>query len=429
MFKTDNSLHVFVGPQETSSIAAATAGDVFIVDENNAIISDAAIKASGVIDHTYLKIGQKDADGNVRFTPLFKYENITKITSQEHDIDRTEQNSVFGSNGSTGSIDAINSNRYTIRVNFKNNTNLYSEQSDLHFFEYVSDASATQIEVADYFAQTISKSEKLSGKRTGKKRASVKVERFTDAADSAISTDITSIAFTNGSKVGEVVFGSGSDLSGIVVGNYLRITEDSTTDVPVATTDAIYKVVATYDSGAATGSTVTLDQAYQGTSLVHTDPAVNQITAAVMASANVGLKITGLEQDWKLGLIPDAGNVVTFDVTLDGFGSTTALATTAAVLGDGTARAIADLEWFSQGSAGAPYRHGSVPNNADLITLYADGTLTTSYNTLELQVDLGDPGHAVAGSGKGKMTIVLAAVEGASQALVTTAFGVTPAWD
>lgn len=424
MFKTDNSLHVFVGNQETGSIAAATAGLVFIVDENNAIISDAEITAAA--HPGLLAIGQKDADGNVRFSPRFKFANITKKTSQEHDIDRSEQSSLFGGNGSTGSIDAINSNRYTVRVNFKNNVSLFSKQSDLHFFEYVSDASATQGEIADYFAQVMSKHEKFSGKRAGKKRASVKVERFSDAADSTISTDITSVAFTNGSRVGEVVFASGTDLSGVLVGNYLRITEDSTTDAPVATTDAVYKIT---EVGAAS---ITIDQPYQGTSLVHTDPAVNQITAAAYAASNVGIRVMGLEQDYKLGLIPDAGNQVTFDLDLDGWGSTTAVATTAPVLGDGHPRAIADLEWFSQGSAGAPYRHGTMPNNADLITLFADASLATSYNTLELQIDLEDPGHAVAGSGKGKMTIVLAAVEGQSQSLVTTAFlgsGGTPAWD
>ena len=409
MFKTDNSLHVFVGPQETSSIAAASAGDVFIVDENNAIISDGAIKASGVIEHTYLKIGQKDADGNVRFTPLFKYENITKITSQEHDIDRSQQSSVFGSNGTSGSIDDLNSNRYTVRVNFKNNTNLYSEQSDLHFFEYVSDANATQVEIANYFAQVMSKNAKFSGKASGKNRASVKVERVTDSTLTA-STSGT-IAVTNGSN--QVTAATDIDDGGAaIVGGYLVL-------------DGVaYKVVSI------SGQTATLDQPYQGaTNSALADGSTSEISAANAAAGNWGIKITGLEQDWKLGLIPDAGNVVTFDVTLDGFGDTTNVATTAAVLGNGTARTIADLEWFSQGSAGAPYRHGSVPSNADLITLYADGTLTTSYNTLELQVDLEDPGHAVAGSGKGKMTIVLAAVEGTSQALVTTAFGATPAWD
>ena len=425
MFKTDNSLHVFVGPNsatedaafqnDVTAAAATGSGSIFVVNETGAAHSDAI--AAG----EFFKIGQKNADGTVSFSPLLEFNNCT--FTGKATVARSQQNSVFGSNGSTGSIDAINSNRYTIRVNFKNNTDLYSEQSDLHFFEYVSDASATQIEVADYFAQTISKSEKLSGKRTGKKRASVKVERFTDAADSTISTDITSIAFTNGSKVGEVVFGSGSDLSGIVVGNYLRITEDSTTDVPVATTDAIYKVVATYDSGATTGSTVTLDQAYQGTSLVHTDPAVNQITAAVMASANVGLKITGLAQEFKLGLLTDS--VVSFDVNLDGFGSTTALATTAAVKGSGIGNEISELEWFGKGSQGAPYRHG-VPNNTSDITLYA--STAAAYDVLEIKATLADPGYAVAGAGTGKCSVVLALVSNTNTtdgAQANTTFGLT----
>ena len=409
MFKTDNSLHVFVGPQEQTSIAAASAGDVFIVDENNAIISDGAIKSSGVIEHEYLKIGQKDANGNVRFTPLFKYENITKITSQEHDVDRSQQSSVFGSTGSAGSIDAEDSHRYTIRVNFTNNTNLYSEQSDLHFFEYVSDANATQVEIVNYFAQIMSKNAKFSGKNSGKERASVKVERVTDSTVTAATSGTFSV--TNGSN--QVTAATDVDDGGAaIVGGYLKL-------------DGVaYKVVSI------SGQTATLDQPYQGeTNSALADASCGEISASNAASGSWGLKITGLEQDWKLGLIPDAGNVVTFEVTLDGFGDTTPVATTAAVLGYGTARAIADLEWFAQGSAGAPYRHGTVPNNADLITLFADGTLTTSYNTLELQVDLEDPGHAVAGAGKGKMTIVLAAVEGTSQALVTTAFGVTPAWD
>ena len=407
MFKTDNSLHVFVGPQETASIAAASAGDVFIVDENNAIISDGAIGT----DHPgLLAIGQKDADGNVRFSPRFKFANITKKTSLA-DTARTEQSSVFGFNGASGSIDKINSNRYTVRVNFKNNVSLFSKQSDLHFFEYVSDANATQLEIADKIQQAMCASEKFSGKSSGKKRASVKVELL--SAETTVANphaSAGSLAFVNGSK--SVTVG---DTPAFAVGDYLT--------AGAATTFARYKVVAI------DGNVATLSVPYQGATATIDHATAKYITAANIAGEAAGIKITGLEQDYKLGLIPDAGNQVTFDLNLDGWGDTTAVATTAADPGDGHPRAIADLEWFSQGSAGAPYRHGTMPNNADLITLFADPASATSYNTLELQVDLEDPGHAVAGSGKGKMTIVLAALSEASQALVTTAFAVTPAWD
>jgi len=407
MFKTDNSLHVFVGNQETASIAAASAGDVFIVDENNAIISDGAIGT----DHPgLLAIGQKDADGNVRFSPRFKFANITKKTSLA-DTARTEQSSVFGWNGTSGSIDAINSNRYTVRVNFKNNVSLFSKQSDLHFFEYVSDANATQLEVADKIQQAMCASEKFSGKASGKKRASVKVELLSAAVVTEdVAASSGTAAFVNGSK--SVTIGATPTFA---VGDYITAAADDATPR--------YKVVAI------DGNVATLSVPYQGATATIADNVAKRINAATMAAAAAGIKITGLEQDYKLGLIPDAGNQVTFDLNLDGWGDTTAVADTAADLGDGHPRAIADLEWFSQGSAGAPYRHGTMPNNADLITLFADPASGTSYNTLELQVDLEDPGHAVAGSGKGKMTIVLAALSGASQALVTTAFAVTPAWD
>lgn len=408
MFKTDNSLHVFVGPQETSSIAAASAGDVFIVDQNNAIISDGAITAAA---HPYLKIGQKDADGNVRFTPLFKFANITSKVAKA-DVARTEQSAVWGWNGTAGSIDNVNSNRYTVRVNFTNNVDMFSEQSDLHFFEYVSDANATQLEVADKMQQAMCANAKFSGKASGKNRASAKVSLLSAAVvteDVAASTGTA--AFVNGSK--SVTIGNTPTFA---AGDYITAAADDATPR--------YKVVDV------TGNVATLSTPYAEATETVADGTAKRINAATMAAAAAGLKVTGLEQEWKLGLVRDAGGQITFDITLDGWGDTTALANTAAAMGSGHPRAVADLEWFAQGAAGAPYRHGSVPSNADNITLYADGASATSYNMIELQVDLEDPGHAVAGSGKGKMTVVLAALSGASQSAVTTALVTTgDAWD
>ena len=336
-YKTDNHLHVFVGSAvEATSVAAASTGDIILLNEANAIHGDAVGAGE------YVKIGQKDAEGNVRFSPLFKYEDMIKVRN-EAKADRALQVTGFGSSGSAGSIDAVNSNRYTVRVNFKHDVDMFSEQSDLHFFEYVSDASATQIEIADYFAQVMSKHEKFSGKRVGKHRAAVKVERFSDAADSVISTDITTMNVTNGSKtIDGVVFGSGSDLSGMVAGNYLRIVEDGDVDTtPVDADDAVYKIVSVDD----TNDIIELDQPYQGTTASLEDIAFQQITAAAMASANVGIKISGLPTKFITGLTGD--QIVSFDVTLDGWGATTAVANSVdPKKGVGHSREVADLEWF-----------------------------------------------------------------------------------
>jgi len=411
MFKTDNNLHVFVGKNSTSTdlvwqpdVTEGTAtgnGSIFTVDETGAAL---AALASG----KRFRIGQKHADGSTSYSPLLEFDKCD--CKGLAGVDRTEQSSVFGSTGAAGSIDNINSNRYTIRVNFKNNTELFSEQSSLHFFEYVSDANATEVEIVDYFAQMMSKNEYCSGKRSGKKRAMVQVGRFSDQAFSAPSSDsgITALTLTNGSKVVKAT-GFSSSQSELIVGNYVRFVNaaDGTDDPDV---DPFYKIAA-IDLAA---DTFTLDQPYQGATLSAsmdgTD--IHYATAATMASANCGIKISGLAQEFKLGLLRDSQ--VTFEVTLDGWGDTTAIATTAAVKGSGVAKEVAELEWFGKGAEGAPYRHG-VANNADLLTLYADtarddgaSTAARVYDVATIEYTLADPKYPVAGAGNGKGHIIVA---------------------
>ena len=382
MFKQDNNLYVFAGATFDNAVTISAAGtnEVVVVHEDGT--------ASGNLAAGELfRIAQKDADGNVRSTPLLAWNNLIKATGKATDATTTEQSSVFGYSGSAGSIDAINSNRYTVRVNFKNNVDLYSEQSDQHFFEYVADASATQVEIANYFAQIMSKSEKFSGKASGKNRASVKVERVTSSTTTANTTG--TMAVTNGSN--QITAASDIDNGGLVVGDYMVLS------------GVAYKVTAI------SGEVATLDQPYQGaTAAALADGSTSFITAANAASGNWGIKLTGLAQEWKLGLLPYSQ--VTFEVSLDGWGDTTAVANTAAVTAAGQGHKIAELEWFSQGSAGASYRHGAVPSNADNITLVADKD--DFYDVAELQFDLADPKHAVAGAGAGKVSVVIALIDG-----------------
>tara|TARA_Y100000004_G_scaffold166994_1_gene199216 strand:+ start:29 stop:1246 length:1218 start_codon:yes stop_codon:yes gene_type:complete len=400
MFKQDNNLYVFVGSafgNDVTTSAAAT-NEVHVVHEDG---SASGNLASGDL----FKISQKDADGNVRSTPLLAWNNLIKATGKATASSSIqEQEDVFGYNGSSGSIDAVNSNRYTIRVNFKDDDNLFSEQSDLHFFEYVSDAGAQQIEIVDYFAQVMSKHQKFSGKRSGKNRASVAVERFS-AQSSTILGSSRTLTVTNGS---DVVTASGASHN-VAVGDYLRIGSAT------ATTSPIYKVIAVSTND------FTLDQPYQGAT--DSGVAAGELDAVPTDDA-CGLKLTGIAQSWRLGL--DPYRQIEFDTTLDGWGDTTAVATTVAATGDGYGKVIAELEWFSQGSAGAPYRHGVMPSNQDLITLVADKD--DYYDVLEMQFDLGDPKHAIGSSGAGKVSVVIALPDGVASADGTQAnatFGVS----
>ena len=419
MFKTDNSLHVFVGPNsatgdvafqnDVTASAATGSGSIFVVNE----VGEA--HGNAITAGELFKIGQKHADGSVNFSPLLKFSDASIVGKAT--VARTEQSSVFGFNGASGSVQAINSNRYTLRVAFKNNTDMFSEQSDLHFFEFVSDANATQQEIVDYFAQVMSKNEKFCGLLLGKKRGSVKVERLNDEAsafvDFGTGVDPT---FTNGSThVSCVDVDDATSNAALAIGEYILVAAaDAQAD-----TDPIYKVV----SIDTTNNFFVLDQPYQGASGTAADARVARLDAATVQAGEAGLKITALEQEWKLGRITDTQ--VTFEVTLDGWGDTTAVVDTAAVKGSGHGKEIAELEWFGKGSQGAAYRTGIISNETD-ITLYASKDAV--YDVMEINSTIADPRHAVAGSGVGQCSIVLAlisTVDTTDGAQANTTFGLT----
>jgi len=426
IYKTDNSLHVFVGPNSTTQDvafqhdvtagAATGSGSIFVVDETGAAHNNAI--AAGEL----FRIGQKNADGSVNFSPLLEFDKST--FRGKANVSRSQQSSVLGFNGSSGSMDNINSNRYTIRVNFKNNVDMYSEQSDLHFFEFVSDANATEIEIADYFAQVMSKHEKFSGKKLGKDRASVRVDRLLGGAGTDCATidsgNLATAAVRNGST--HVACGSISAAiisGGVAVGNYIRFDEAAGSTDDQA--EPVYKIV----EANAAGNYIVLDQPYQGADKDLEDDDCFIITAADAASDAAGIRLVGLEQEWKLGLLTDT--VITFEITLDGWGATTAVADTAAVEGNGHGRQVAELEWFGKGSQGAPYRHG-VPNNSNDITFYADKDAV--YDVMEIDATIADPKYAVAGAGVGRCQVILAlitTVHATDGAQANTTFGIVEA--
>ena len=420
MFKTDNSLHVFVGPnsnttdaafQDDLTASAATgSGSIFVVNEVGAAHNGALVSGD------YFKVGQKHADGSVSYSPLVKFDNCS--FSGKATVARSQQSSTIGFSGSAGSVDAVNSNRYTVRVNFTNDADLFSQQSDLHFFEYVADASATQQEIVDNIVQKMGKTQKLGGKSSGKDRSLVKVERLNDATSGA--TDFgTGVdpTFTNGSTIVSCAdVDDATSNAAMAVGEYITVSASA----GVADTDGIYKIVA-IDT---TNNFFEIDQPYQGASGTIADNKVSRIASATVHAGNAGIKITGLAQEFKLGLLDDS--VVSFEISLDGWGDTTAVATTAAVKGSGIGNEVAELEWFAKGSQGAYYHKGVIPSNADDLTYYAD--TSAAYDMVECDCTIDAPKYAVAGAGVGRAQIVVALVDNndtTDGAEANTLFGLT----
>ena len=282
MYKADNSLHVFVStvdPDISENLADSEVGELVVLDKNGAVIGDGSVV---IPDGTLVQFAMKDAAGNARFSPLveFKKANVTGLSYAA----RTEQITTLDL------CDDTPNTRYTLRLNFKHNVELFSNQSDQYFFEYTTGDVVTAGEVMSNFVLQVN----LAG----------------------------------------------------------------------GTTD---KVVAAY---------VAAD----------------------------GMTITGLAQTWSLGLHADT--MVLFDTTITGFVAAATNVVTAPVKGHGSGKQVAELEWFGVGSAGAPYRHGSVPSNADLIAFNAISS--GSYDVASLDLVIPGPSHAVAGAGVGRCQIVIA---------------------
>lgn len=151
MFKTDNSLHVFAGGvyDKTMTAVTATAGTIFAVNAAGAAFT-------GAISGDF-KIGQAGADGSVRMSPLVKFANATVNAGAT--APRSQQVTTISA------VSDVANTRYTLRLNFKNNVELFSQQSDIHFFEYVTGDTVTSGEVVDKF---IAKIDNVDGALTGK---------------------------------------------------------------------------------------------------------------------------------------------------------------------------------------------------------------------------------------------------------------------
>ena len=403
-----HNFDVFVGKffntasKTTADLTAAT-GDTseFGIElEDTGLLATTTALTTGDI----FRVVQKNTDGTLKASPYIKFDNIRKgSTIEDGDASNTNyiaeaqqvSNIGYTDVNTSNSVEAINSNRYTIRLNFTNDTEVYSEQKEQYFFEYVSDANTVQAEVVNYFAQKISKVQYLAdGSTSGASRARVKVERFFSTTTESATASVTG-TFTQGSTT--VSF---SGTHNVAVGDYVRVATGAGSPV--------YKCVEVI----ATDGSIVIDQPYQGTSATTGSGAVKRVTAATAEGSanNAGLKITGLDQFYKVGLYPYS--VVSFNVAIDGFGSTVSDTSTTPAKGNSVAKAIADIEWFSlsKNSPGSGTWTGNgFPSVETYAELKADTANSQVYDVLSIDYVLtGNDSNAISAGGSVKGTLVFA---------------------
>lgn len=167
MFKTDNSLHVFVSnvtSDLSETISAASNNQIVIVKADGT----AASTGSAVIaEDELVKVAMKDADGNVRTSPLFKFKkaNVKGLSYAA----KAEQVTTLASIPDTAN------NRYVIRVNVTNDVDVYSEQSEQYLFEYTTGGTVASAEVVDKFVAKINGQGGLKDRVTAAKASATSI--------------------------------------------------------------------------------------------------------------------------------------------------------------------------------------------------------------------------------------------------------------
>lgn len=324
----------------TETAEDLTVGQVGIRPLGEQLFAD----ATGAISTGKHEFVQKRQDGSIFKSPVI---DMAKVTAKKVAYTApTQRIRYVGYNGTSGSIDAENSTNYLLTIKHKFTFKVHNQYTYNKYGEYESDASGTQQEIVDALVANITNNYKKEVDKL------VRVERVCDEAGTAVPTGNVAFNVTYGSPyITSTNVDDATGATAIAVGDYIRFDEVAA-GTGTATTDPCYKVTAID----AVNNIITLDQPWQGATASIDDEDAELILAAAAASAEWGLKLTGVApSNYTLG--NNRYEVVDFDVVLnDGFGSTPTSTSQTPSRGAGTYQEVAELEWFLQGNRGEAYR-------------------------------------------------------------------------
>ena len=371
---------LFIGAaatKTTTTIEAMNDGEIGIFTPAGARVTEAT--AATVKKFIIVK---KVAGGIPLVSGIINKADLKSVTRKVY-VAATDQVLNIGYDGSTGSITVTNDNEYHVRISFRegltsNHGGLYLK----HGF-YVSDLNATQYEIAANLVSSIQ-------------------DNFSKEAEKLISVQmLANDAGVATTGTVDVVKGTRKAVASVPgdfeVGGLLR--------TGTATTAAVYKIVSI------SGNVLTLDSKMVAATGQYAIAAAESVTAALAAAASYGIKLTGIPSAHVVGKLHGDLAPIAFDVTLEGFGATANVLTTAATAGNGTEKQIKELEFFCQGNEGDFYRIGE-PNlfpkrteasgNYDLISLDIQENYTGSivlgpiFKSYTLALPTTAPNYAIA---------------------------------
>ncbi len=381
MIAQSNVTHMLVGKDDDIATSSETRDDLIVGQIGVFLAGSTVAKTDALSAGERYTIAYKNAKGVVIETPVITYGNEASKNADLYSAP-VQQTSAIGYNGTTGSIAVSNSTNYVMHVFYKDSSKTFGGHGEpVKFAAYYSDASATQAEIATGLVENFNKN-------FAKENPQVLKAEILSADDGTVNAatagaDFTHLQFTNGSKyvigllAGVPAKGSDEKIDTIVAGDYIR--NGTATTVPV------YKITAVTDG---TGTTpngtpliITLSEAYQGDDAITAVGSTEYSTAAEIAAADSGVKISALAttSEFQPGVI--RYDVTTFTVDLkEEFGATDYTNLTAAFKGSGAYWDVAQTEWFLKGNRGETWRVGRYPKD---ITLDATSGKTYDYITVE----------------------------------------------
>jgi hypothetical protein len=280
-------------------------------------------------------------------TDVVEKDKILSITRKLF-VPATEQLEFIGFNGTSGAIDVINDNLYTLTIYYEELLRSSTDGRYNKVASYTSDLNATQQEIANGVAKSVN--EQFA-------RETERVLKAHVLCDNAGSAPTYSLTVTEGSAVAIT-----SAASGLAAGDVVRIgvLGSGTTTL----TDDCYTVVSV------SGTQVTFDRPLMVASGTYAAAELAVIPAATAATANFGIKLVGQPLDFQVGKIQYKKSMWTS--VQKGFGSTPFLQAAGGTVGSGTYEQVAELEWFTQGNEGEIYRMGEPAIHSATIRRDAD---------------------------------------------------------
>jgi hypothetical protein len=322
-------------------------GEMAVVNSHNKVLSATSVLTDDIVAESGIKVIMRNGTDIIQ-SDLIKQANILAFKTQV-DVAAAEQVSYIGYNGTSNSIEVVNSKLYVVRIELKEQDVTGFGQQRILNAPYKSDASATQLEVALGLVQQLSR---MLRRQTP--QAPIQAELVCNLAYFATAAIAHAVTFVKGEQYISVATNTDYNTNvDLAVGDYVRLS-----DAPATTgclvTDGIYKVTELTSTTVFKVDRPIEEESFSAVAAAKASATV--LTAAKMATANLGIKLSGVAKSFTVGKFPYSK--VSFLVGLDSaasFGGTVVTYSTAMSLGQGNYEQIAELEWNLLGNDGNPY--------------------------------------------------------------------------